>query len=249
MKIHPLSDLHIEFYPYDDAIPDCDVVILAGDIGVDSSTIDIFKEKTNKPVLQILGNHDIWNSSFPDVVDDYQNRADGSNVFFMNNRVVHINDVRFIGATLWTDYNLYNNQPISMMLAREYMNDFVYIFTDGRLLTPDDVLAEHRKSLDFIKNELAKPFDGKTVVVSHHGPSIKSVSERFAHNQMNPCYVSDLEYLMFDYSVDLWIHGHVHNSNDYLINGTRVVSNPRGYCRMSGVPENKNFDNKLIIEI
>lgn len=48
--------------------------------------------------------------------------------------------------------------------------------------------------------------------------------------------------------VQLWIHGHTHDSFDYRLNGTRVLCNPRGYAR-DGVNENALFDPQLVVEV
>lgn len=47
----------------------------------------------------------------------------------------------------------------------------------------------------------------------------------------------------------LWVHGHMHDSLDYRINGTRVVYNPRGYCRYSSSKENNQFSTDFMVEI
>lgn len=102
---------------------------------------------------------------------------------------------------------------------------------------------------------LHEPFDGRTVVVTHHAPHPDSVHPRFAGNLLNPAFASDLSALMGP--ADLWIHGHVHDSFDYQVNGTRVIANPRGYAlnRQSVQSpeqlewENPLFDPRLVIEI
>jgi hypothetical protein len=56
------------------------------------------------------------------------------------------------------------------------------------------------------------------------------------------------EHLLDGDRAQLWIHGHTHDSFDYVCNGTRVVCNPRGYA-IDGIPENPRFDPALTIDI
>jgi hypothetical protein len=109
---------------------------------------------------------------------------------------------------------------------------------------------EHQACRYFLETELAKDFDGETVVVTHHAPSFQSVHERFAGDKMNICYANNLEALMWYNPIKLWIHGHVHNSLDYIVGdelqSTRVICNPRGYF---GYEENRDFDPRLTIEV
>jgi hypothetical protein len=83
-------------------------------------------------------------------------------------------------------------------------------------------------------------------VVTHHAPSRRSIVPRFVGSWLNPCYASDAEHLLGRSA--LWIHGHMHDSFDYAVRGTRVVCNPRGYAR-NGIPENAAFDPELCLEV
>jgi Icc-related predicted phosphoesterase len=131
------------------------------------------------------------------------------------------------------------------------MNDFKFIQhgNDHRRLQPEDTTLLFESTLLHLKESLKKTYTGKTVVLTHHAPSIQSVSERYIHDVLTPAFASNLEALM-DKSISLWVHGHVHNSNDYIVNGTRVVSNPRGYQpEGSDFPENPEFEAYLVVEI
>jgi hypothetical protein len=86
------------------------------------------------------------------------------------------------------------------------------------------------------------------VVITHHAPSKRSIHPRFADSLLNACFVSDAERLVDGSRASLWIHGHTHDSFDYVLNGTRVVCNPRGYAK-NGMNENRSFDPNLAIEI
>jgi predicted phosphodiesterase len=99
-----------------------------------------------------------------------------------------------------------------------------------------------------LQDRLDEDFEGKTVVVTHHLPSIQSVSERYKDSDLSACFASNLDYL-FGEKVDVWIHGHTHDSLDYTVCGTRVICNPRGYERYGSGPENYDFNPELTIEI
>ena len=117
---------------------------------------------------------------------------------------------------------------------------------DGTPFTPDACAARFATHAAWLAARLDEPHDGATVVVTHHAPSRRSIHPRFAGTLLNVCFASDADHL--GGRPALWIHGHVHDSFDYDLRGTRVVCNPRGYAR-DGVPENPAFDPDLCIEV
>ena len=101
----------------------------------------------------------------------------------------------------------------------------------------------HKRSRAFIEAELAKPFEGATVVVTHHAPHPRSMHSHYGSDLLSAAYVSDLTAVIEAGQPNLWVHGHVHENFDYRVGATRVVCNPHGY----GV-ENQKFDPGLVIE-
>ena len=101
---------------------------------------------------------------------------------------------------------------------------------------------------DWLRRQLAQPFDGSTVVVTHHAPSIGSVAERYAADWLTPAFVSHLPDEFFAVPT-LWVHGHTHTGFDYLRGRCRVVSNPRGYRLRDSSFENHVFDPALVIGV
>lgn len=251
MFIHAISDTHLEHGPMPDTykVPNCDVVILAGDISNGSGGVAWAMKTFTQPVIYVPGNHETWGRrQIRTNTAQMKEVAEGSNVHVLNNDTVIVEGVRFIGATMWTDFNLYGNAPLIMISA--CTADSEQISSDDRpgdSLTAEDMIREHMYSRFFINEELAKPFDGKTVVVTHHAPSSLSIHPMYEREEkLNPAYASRLEDLMLDHNPELWIHGHTHNNFDYEIGNTRVVCNPRGYV---GHHLNPNFDPELLIEI
>lgn len=252
MKIQILSDIHNEFSVLPIPHTDADVVILAGDIHLGNRGID-WAQQFEKPVIYVMGNHEYYHGHLETVNQRIKEAAVGTNVYILDDDEVVIQGVRFIGGTLWTDFNLFGvaKAPFAMLDARMRMNDYSVIQygPDSRRLQPEETVEMFESTVKQLKEGLCKPFKGKTVVVTHHAPSNRSVHPRYQHDALSPGFASELDYLMGE-PVSLWVHGHVRNSNDYCINGTRVVSNPRGYQpEDASSSENPEFDPTFVVEI
>jgi predicted phosphodiesterase len=109
-----------------------------------------------------------------------------------------------------------------------------------RKLRPQDTMHEAHRFKSWLQQQMAQPFEGKTVVVTHHAPSAKSLF--YSDTITNPCYASPWDDLAE--GVDLWVHGHTHRANDYPIGDCRVVINPKGYPG-----QDTGFDPELLIEL
>jgi predicted phosphodiesterase len=248
-RIHQINDLHKEFGAMPDTYvqPACDVVIIAGDGGNGTQAIEWAKETFTVPVIYVAGNHEFWaQGDINAAIQRMRDCARGSNVHFLYNDTVIIDDVRYIGATLWTDFDLYGNAPLSMFHCKDNKDFDRILKSDGSLFNISDSITEHMLSRFYIETELAKPFDGKTVVVTHHAPTELSVADRFEGSNDNPAYASRLENLILYNDIDYWGHGHVHNSLNYKLGDTTIVCNPRGYY---GHHLNDDFDDGLVVVI
>ena len=159
--------------------------------------------------------------------------------------------IRIIGATLWTDFALLNDFTGHSSYAASAMNDFVCI--RGEIaweLRPFETVAWNNASRAFIRGELEKSFEGKTVVLTHHLPSMRSVPQRFKEDPLTPAFARACDDLL-EFCADLWVHGHTHDSADYMAGRTRVICNPRGYSAWSGGAniENRSFNPGLVITL
>jgi hypothetical protein len=156
--------------------------------------------------------------------------------------------IQFLGCTLWTDFKLFGATAKAACLreGRDRLNDFRLIREGVERFSPERSVELHEQSLAWLKTQLAIPFDGKTVVMSHHLPSMQSVAERYQDDRLSACFASELKNLFGN--MDLWIHGHTHDNMDYQTAGTRVICNPRGYVTHRGI-ENPNFIHDLVVEI
>lgn len=199
-----------------------------------------------KTCLYVVGNHEHYGSLFSETVDLLRSRLRDTNVVLLDNDTVTIDDVRFFGATLWTSFN--SGSPQEMMVTEKYMNDYKWIYSkhlseltyDERnsalwhvrngTITPAQILIEHDRSVEALKHFLKESSPSKkNVVITHHAPSLKSQNTSRHGPSMIHAYCTDLEYLMEEYDISLWVHGHTHDSMDYTVGNTRVVSNQMGY--------------------
>jgi len=243
MRISIASDVHLEFGGWRVHNPSkSDLLILAGDILVAHHLTSQKDHKAKKAaiefldsvkgefdhVIAIMGNHELYNGDFattPNILrDEYSKRG----IVFLDNEVTTINDVKFIGGTMWTSCN--NRDPIAMIHIKMGMNDFQYIRKNGKLFTTTDACDEFDAFVKLVKAE-NDPTQKKTVVISHHAPSRRSIHEKYLSmgGDINYGYYSDLDNFIADSKIDLWVHGHTHDPSDYHLGDTRVVCNPRGY--------------------
>ncbi len=247
MKIHILNDLHIEFEDFEPPITDADVVVLAGDIGVGMEGLRWAQARfPDKPVIYVPGNHEFYQHDIT-LIDELKAEA-ADNIHVLNDDQVVVDGVRFLGSILWTDFALFGEADkfFAMQTARQQMTDFSIIQNHGQRFTPEDAIKLHKASRDWLTIMLAEPFDGKTVVVTHHAPSSQSVHPRYARNLLTPAFASNLENLMDRDRVALWVHGHMHESFNYEVYGTRVTCNPRGYAPKDLNPD---FRPDRIVEV
>lgn len=243
MKIQVLSDLHYEFnegYYLKKEHFVGDVIVLAGDIC--SLPDHRFADLPDVPVIHVLGNHEHYGKNFVDTkrkTEDAWLRLGKENVSVLNNQVRVEDGVRFLCTTLWTDF-LTEDKMYQMAECKRGMNDFYQIrnFTTATWIYENDV------AVTWLKQELAKEHEGKTVVVTHHAPSFKSNGEWYRNSSIRAGFCTDMEYLMKEEKIDLWIHGHTHEPADYMVGSTRVVCNPLGYRA-----ENPRFQESLVVEI
>jgi len=250
MKILVLSDLHLEFANLPPPASKVDVVILAGDIWKkDHGIYWAHSTWPDTDIIYVAGNHEFYRGERNAVLRLLRDAAEETGVHFLDNDEIVIGDVRFLGATLWTDFNLFGveQQATSIEAGMNGLNDFSLINEGGVPFTPSDAAALCNQSIDWLKTKLAQESNPvKTVVVTHHLPSMQSVVDRYKNDILSACFASNLDELL-GYS-ELWIHGHTHDSFDYMANGTRVICNPRGYVHQ-GKQENTRFNPELVIEI
>ncbi len=270
MKLHILSDIHLEFatLPHRQvADVDCDVHILAGDIGVGLMGLEWALKTFTRPVIYVLGNHEFYGwRTVPHLMAKARAKVADTHVHLLENGAITIDGVRFLGATLWTDFCLAGDlhQDRTMRAAAEIMNDYqrIRLPADGystRPIAPATTRAWHEASVAFLEQALiARPQTNsaqtpwaaaRTVVVTHHAPSPQSLGKPPPFDAEDAAYASNLSNLIG--WADLWVHGHIHKRVDYGVarhkgGFTRVTANPRGYAHVAPVD---GFDAGLIVTL
>jgi len=256
MKIRLLSDLHLEFsgrrweHLWEKSDQDKEtILILAGDIDIGAYSQPFMTELSEhfKYVLRICGNHEFYEHRFDKVIEEWKiyEESGPKNFHFLHNDVRWIDGVRFIGGTMWTSFD--DGDPLIMAYAHRKMSDYQVIYDENyRRITPAFILKQHDEFMDFYLKEIEKPFDGPTVVITHHSPG-NGLKLNGRDTYSDHLYHASIEeQIAYHGNVKLWLHGHTHRSLDYMINDIRVVCNPFGYY-----PDelNPNFDKNLILEL
>jgi Icc-related predicted phosphoesterase len=256
LKLWPISDLHLakgEGWIAEN-IPDADVAIVAGDICegvVDAVTWLSAHIRPHMKVVFVPGNHEYYGCVHNEALLRGNEAAAKADIHLLDGNAVVIGDVRFTGATLWTDYNLFGDafRTSVMQTARIKMNDHRFIHWSKQpwqRFRPQEAMALHHKALLAVESNLVQRHDRPTVVVSHHAPHSTSVRERFGSDLLAGAYASDLSELINRTGPDLWEHGHTHVAVDYRVARTRILSNPRGYRHERA---RTGFDPSLVVEI
>jgi Icc-related predicted phosphoesterase len=201
-------------------------------------------------VIYIAGNHEFYHGKYPDAYDYIRNEvANINNLYFLEQEYKRIDDVIFIGGTLWTDMNRRDSLTISACAGM--MNDYRTIRMPSKgyaKLRPEVTIRQHNLTVNYIKRILADNPNEKTVVVGHHAPTKLSCKPKYEKDHLlNGAYSSDLSEIMLNNpQIKLWTHGHTHDCFDYTIGTCRVVCNPRGYV---GYEDDPGFNPNLVIEV
>jgi predicted phosphodiesterase len=259
MRINVMSDLHLEFA--DLVLPGGDVLILSGDVCEAKNykkdhynpemVLLEHERKDQRPdrfsrfleeecrkyqeVIYVMGNHEHYGYQFQKTYPHIASQLP-SNVTLLENQTHTIEDVVFVGATLWTDLN--KADPLTIYHIGSMMNDYrqVTMFNEAKSvyhrLIPERTLEEHYKSRNFIRESVEGKPDQKFVVCTHHSPSKQSIKPRYQGDHlMNGAYSSDLsEFILANPQIKVWTHGHTHDFFDYTVGETRIICNPRGYA-------------------
>lgn len=276
MRIWTMSDLHLELtrgwdLPAGEARPQFDVLVVAGDLvpRMERGVTWLLERVTDKPVIYIAGNHEGYGADIDRTVEKAKIAAEGTNVHVLQDETVTIDGVTLVGATLWSNFNLFGDQHRAMRVAGERMNDHKKIRTNkySDRFRPSHAYARHAASRRFLESEMRKPRSGPLVVITHHapypGPELLPDAEgRLSDEQiLTAAYRSDLTSLMHAgpaeaeadalRPAELWIYGHTHESDDVTIGATRIISNAKGYGpwppQLS--PDNRNFDPTMVVEV
>lgn len=248
-RIRILSDLHREFGPSEIPKLDADVVVLAGDIDTKQNALPWIREFCgHTPTAYVCGNHEFYGDKLPRVTERLIEATQDSNIHVLEDDFFTVGDWHIYGCSLWTDMELIDDWHYAASVANECMNDYKRIRNSARgyrKLSAQDTRLIHQRSIMRMEDFFANHDPARTIVVTHHAPSMLSLEESSRDKTISAAYASRLDHLIQRYQPPLWIHGHIHHSNDYRIGNTRVLSNPQGYP----MEPNPDFDPSLIVEI
>ena len=232
MRLHILGDLHLEFGVVELPPTDADVVVLAGDIHLGREGRKWARwQFADKPVIYVLGNHEFYRHSIPELTDTLKKETNASHIHILENTRAEINGFTFLGCTLWTDFKWAPDSVAAMRAAELIMSDYslIHFSPENRELRAHDTIRLHARSVSWLSSELAKCNPRRTIVVTHHAPSPRSEAPYHANSPLKAAFASNLDWLVEQARIPLWIHGHTHYNVAYTIGATRVVTNQHGY--------------------
>lgn len=258
MRLWILSDLHVNLtcgwdLPPADKRPRFDVLIVAGDLvpKMERGVAWLHQRVTDRHVIYVAGNHEFYGCDIDRTVEKARETARGTNIHILQNDAVNIDGVLFAGATFWTDFGLFGNRDLAMRRAADRMNDYVRIRKRNyaQRLRPADTLVRHLESRSFIVRATQASQAERKVVVTHHGCARQAMKAGGETDILSTAYTSDCRDLLE--LVDLWIYGHTHESRDFTIGRTRIVTNAKGYgpWRPGESWDNPSFDPNCVVEI
>lgn len=244
MRIHILSDLHNEFASFSPTLVEADVVVLAGDIDLKTRGVEWAELAfPHEHVIYVPGNHEFYGGALGHTLGKIRAAAGRVHVLDLNELIV--DQVRFLGATSFTNYRVTGNPAGAARAAQLSMSDFKKIRSDrfGKV-HPSDFIAIADRSYGWLKQKLDEPWNGKTVVVTHHAPARVCLEHGgTCGSEYDGSYANDWDDLLAG-KADVWVYGHTHESVDFDCHGTRVISNQRGYPN-----EDSGFRPDLVIEL
>ena len=256
MRIALISDLHAELQPMPEGLnPAVELIVMAGDnhAGLDCLQLAaLYRREYGVPVLVLAGNHEFYGADIEQLLPALREGAAAlEEVFFLENDAVVLGGVRFLGCTLWSDCALNGAERVAFHRQRAgaLVPDFQLIEQGGEAFTPDLAAQRSDASYRWLETELAKPFSGPTVVITHFSPHRAAIHPHFlkpGSDELTPYFTRDCSPLMRRFSIAAWLFGHTHGSVDVMVEGgTRLVSNQRGY---PGEPEAyTRFDPRKLI--
>lgn len=282
MKIQLLSDLHLEANPHfvPEPAPGADVLVLAGDIGSYQEGGQLGDEDFGlarfsplpqwgawpTPVLFVPGNHEYDAQDWDEAHQRLRRTCDKLGIAWLERETLVLNQVRFVGTTLWSDFDaLADHEQTDSLTRRLQLRDKAfraanfYLRKTGGTRSGEAFLAEPMRAQalacqEWLQAALSTPFAGTTVAVTHFAPSLRSADPRYGLVPGTAGFCNALDHLLPH--AQLWLHGHLHAPSDYTVSGTdpatkapwqcRVVANPLGYARKG---EQATFQSKLCLTV
>lgn len=206
-----------------------DILVLAGDIAafcITDKRKDFFDYvSAHFPVTYwIPGNHEYYDADISDRSGKLHEQV-RSNVFLVNNSTFVHGHARFIFSTLWSAISIGDKRQVE-----NYISDFKSIRYRGGPFSVEIFNQLHQTALDFVSTELNTAWQGKTVVVTHHVPTLLHYPNKYKGDKLNQVFAVELRELVEKTQPDYWIYGHHHsNTPAFNIGSTQMLCNQLGY--------------------
>ena len=255
MKIQLISDLHNrpdQTFMLEPS--DADLIILAGDIDKGLQGLDWARDtaaRLGKEIIYIAGDHEYYEQDMDVLIDALKTQTRQGPVHFLENSQYQGDGFRVLGCTFWYSAQGANEKRGKKQLV-DRLGEFAFIRKGQTLLDLASLIKMHEESLQWLQTALETPYAGKTIVVTHHAPTMHSWPWTWirngggsAPNWARPAFCNDLEWFVKEYQPDLWLHGHVHCACEYQVEHTRVICNPHGF----EPGEARGFDPVMLIEL
>ena len=247
VKIRVLSDLHLNNQGWQAPSADADLVVLAGDIANGTAGLHWARQSfEDTPIVYVSGNQEFYGHNAEELLAEMHVIAQELDIHFLEQEVLYFKGLRILGATLWTDYNLFGHEARWLSITNRRKNapiDRKDILSDDGVVTPQKKTTWHDQAVAWLSKELNREFDGKTMVVTHHVPSIQGLPDRYRDDLSSAAFASNLDH--FFPLVDVWACGHTHTATDFQAGRCRVVINPRGRT----LDGQNGFDAELVISV
>jgi len=253
MRLRVLSDLHLEFAPLHPAPAPADVVVLAGDIHQGVEGLEWARRVFGAlPIVYVPGNHEYYGHDWERLPQELAAAATRLGIHLLDCGTLILDGVRFLGCTLWTDFDLFGaaRRGESMAACARTLFDYRHIRSGPDIIDPEMTRQRHLRERAWLEAALVQAPGGawrSTVVVTHMVPSLLSTAQRYQDQLLSAGFVTHLDDLVR--RADVWIHGHTHDSYRYRLGGCELVCNPRGYPRRRPGFENSGFDERLVVPL
>jgi Calcineurin-like phosphoesterase len=249
VRIRILSDLHQEFGQTEIPKLDVDLIILAGDISTKQNALPWVRDFCgDTPTAYVCGNHEFYGDKLPRVRERLSEMTADSNIHVLEDSYFTVGSWNVYGCSLWTDMALMGDWKDGVEVASKAMNDYRSIRNSNRnykRLTPTDTRLIHLNSLQRMERFFESHDPSRTIIVTHHAPSALSLASHRQNDPVSCAYASHLDDFILRHQPPLWVHGHIHRSNDYHIGKTRIISNPQAYP----MDLNEDFDAQFVLEL
>ena len=252
MKMQVLSDIHLEYYDNYPGLtyfiePKTNILILAGDICYykHKHFLSFFREVNIlfEYVIFVPGNHEYYSKSIIDLnfstfesveMEMKKSLSKFENVYLLQKDTLIINNIKFIGTTLW--YQYFDKNKINNIVPTQ-SNEFI-LYNNCLMPHPTIIEKTNKDQLCWLENEILKPDGTYKIVITHYLPSEKCIADKYLNSPDNFLFVTNCEQF-FKY-LDYWIYGHTHIRNKFTMNNCVVLSNPFGLPKEQYLKKKEN---------